>query len=141
MAWLLLCLGASAGIGGVLSLGNARLAIDKIESLLLFLIAAVLITGGSVVRAVNRSRVVLELEDAIRGRIVPPQALESRRARHQGGEPGTPPTADDAQPRSPGVAGGKALWDDEDEPVRRPGRIAPVLSTAFLGVTVGLPGL
>ena len=147
MAWLLLFFGTSAGIGGFLSLASARLAIDKIESLLLFLIAAVLITGGSVVRAVNRSRVVLELEEAIRGRLVPQRELASRRARYEGARSGADPIADDAVPGSPEwpeppePVVREALWEDEEEPASRPGRMIQVLSAAVLAVTVGLLGL
>ena len=66
MAWLLFLLGTASGAGGLVALASVRLAIDKIETLLLFLIAAVLITGGAVVRAVDRSSRVMELQAAIR---------------------------------------------------------------------------
>jgi len=60
MAWVLLVMGVLAALVGLVSLGSARISIDKIESLLLLLIAAVLTVGAAVVRAVNRARIAGE---------------------------------------------------------------------------------
>ena len=133
MAWLLLLLGTSAGVVGFLTLGIARLAIDKIESLLLFLIAAVLITGGAVVRAVDRSRVV-ELQAAIRGGDRR-RADRGRDLEGIGGRPGA------ATAVAPEVSVAEDIWADDEEPVRRPRRLVNVLGAAFLAVAVGLLGL
>jgi hypothetical protein len=124
MAWVLLLLGVASGASGFLAFGNARLAIDKIETLLLFLIGAVLVTGGAIVRAVDRSSRVIELQTAIRGRGLAPAGRVT--AEVIGGSP---------------AAG---LLDDpwpEDDPGRRLRRVVNATSAAFLAVALGLLGL
>ena len=136
MAWLLLLLGTSAGVSGFLSLANTRLAIDKIESLLLFLIAAVLITGGAVVRAIDRSRVVVELEEAIRGRLAPRPELASIRDWPTGLGSGEDP----AHGGTVGSPFPGSVWDEEAA-ARQPRRFVQVMIAAFLAVAAGLLGL
>jgi len=117
MAWLHLFLGVVSGASGFLTFGSARLAIDKIETLLLFLIGAVLITGGAIVRAVNRSARMMELQAAIRGQ--------------------HPPAASD---RAAGSGGLEEVWSDDDSG-RRLRRVVNATSAAFLAVALGLLGL
>jgi hypothetical protein len=118
MAWLLLFLGLVSGASGFLTFGSARLAIDKIETLLLFLIGAVLITGGAIVRAVNRSARMMELQAAIRGQHPPPAASD----------------------RAAGSGGLEEVWSDDDSG-RRLRRVVNATSAAFLAVALGLLGL
>jgi hypothetical protein len=124
MAWVLLLLGAASGASGFMAFGTARLAIDKIETLLLFLIGAVLVTGGAIVRAVDRSSRMMELQAAIRGRgLAPPAAAV-------GSELGT--------------EGAVGVLDDpwpEEDTGRRLRRVVNATSAAFLAVALGLLGL
>jgi len=121
MAWLLFLLGTVSGAGGLVALASVRLAIDKIETLLLFLIAAVLITGGAVVRAVDRSSRVLELQAAIRG---------GGAARVGAG----------AAPNSESGPPGEDPWP-EDESGRRLRRVVNLAGAAFLAVALSLAAL
>jgi hypothetical protein len=121
MAWLLLLLGAASGAGGLLALACARLAIDKIETLLLFLIAAVLITGGAVVRAVDRSSRVMELQAAIRGGGAAPVGVGADRDLESG------PLEEDPWP--------------EDQSGRRLRRVVNFAGAAFLAVALSLAAL
>ena len=129
MAWLLFLLGTAAGAGGFTLLGSSRLAIDKVESLLLFLISAVLVTGGAVVRAVDRSRVIVELEEAIRGRRRPrPGSV----ARGQGG--GIDPAGGQVgETTVVAPATVDPAWDEADDvPARRPRRPLVVGATVLM---------
>jgi len=118
---VLLLLGMAAGTAGFLTFGTARLAIDKVETLLLFLIAAVLITGGAVVRAVDRSSRIMELQAAIRGG----GAVRVR--------PDPTGDDDDAFPVEDG-------WP-EDGPRRRRRRLVNFAGAAFLAVALSLAAL
>lgn len=123
MSWILILLGVASGASGFMAFGNARLAIDKIETLLLFLIGAVLVTGGAIVRAVDRSSRLVELQAAIRGRSLAPAV----------------PSASEG---TTGPAAG--VFDDpwpEDPPGQRLRRVVNATSAAFLAVALGLLGL
>ena len=123
MAWVLLLLGAASGASGFMAFGSARLAIDKIETLLLFLIGAVLVTGGAIVRAVDRSSRMLELRAAIRGLSLTPA-----------GSAGSDP-----QPGA-AVVSSDDPWPEVD-PGRRLRSVVNATSAAFLVVALGLLGL